>query len=171
MPHLIETARLRMRPFELCDTDEMHRLWTDPAVRKFLWDDIVITRDRAAQVVRESLALFAEKGFGFWVVSQKEDDAAIGFCGLREYGKPLEAELLYGFYSAYWGQGFATEAAAAILHRGFEMNRLQRIWAGADPPNKASVRVMERIGMRYNDSRMVGGLEAIYYVIERLHRL
>lgn len=163
----IETARLRMRPFTKDDVDTLHRLWADPGVRKYLWDDAVITREQAEEVVTGSLESFATGGFGMWLVMPKEQQEIIGFCGLRHFGDPPEVEILYGLYPEYWGQGLATEAANAMVRCGFEEHKLDRIWAGADPPNAASFRVMERSGMKFAKTIKLGELDAIYYEIKR----
>ncbi len=63
-PHEIETARLRLLPLAKADVDEVHALWSSPEVRKYLWDDEVITRQRTASLVEESLRLFATHGYG-----------------------------------------------------------------------------------------------------------
>lgn len=60
----IETARLRLRPFTREDVDELHRLFVEPGVRKFLWDDEVIPKERTESVIETSIASFEAKGFG-----------------------------------------------------------------------------------------------------------
>ena len=67
----------------------------------------------------------------------------------------------------YWGQGLATEAAQAWLRYGFEELGLAAIYAGADPPNEASLRVIERLGMKLPRRATVNGLEVIYYSLTR----
>ncbi|HET6892237.1 MAG TPA: GNAT family N-acetyltransferase [Pyrinomonadaceae bacterium] len=162
----LETARLRLRPFLATDTDELHRLWIDPYVRRYLWDDLEITRDRAETEITHSTESFNNRGFGFWAVFFKEDDTnLIGFCGLRVFGTPEEVEILYGIHPSHWGKGLATEASAAVIHFGFQVCRLPKIYAGADAPNTASFRVMEKLGMTYDGLRIVNGLEAVYYCL------
>jgi len=163
----IETTRLRLRPYRQDDVDVLHRLWTDPDVRRYLWDGIVISREQAAAVVDSSIACFETHGFGQWVVFLRGKDSLIGFCGFRYVGDPPEVELLYGIAPAYWGQGLATEAARAMIRYGFEEYRFDRIFAGADPPNAASFRVMEKAGMTFVNRTRVHGLDAIYYAISR----
>jgi ribosomal-protein-alanine N-acetyltransferase len=97
----------------------------------------------------------------------RKDGPLAGFCGLRLFGDPPTVEVLYGLLPAYWGQGLATEAAMAMLRFGFEELGLERIYAGADPPNTASFCVMERLGMTFSKRIVAGGLEAIYYEISR----
>jgi ribosomal-protein-alanine N-acetyltransferase len=167
----IETERLQLRPCSQDEVDDLHRLWTDPHVRKFLWDDQIIARETVVEVIESSRESFAADGFGLWVVSRKEDPRLIGFCGLRYFAGPQDGkrpvELLYAIAPEYCGMGLATEAAVAVVRRGFEKNGLARIYAGADPPNSASFRVMEKVGMRYERHATINGLEAIYYVINR----
>ena len=63
-PHEIETARLRLRQLAKGHVDELHALWSSPEVRRYLWDDELIARQRIASLVWESLRLFAAHGYG-----------------------------------------------------------------------------------------------------------
>lgn len=91
----------------------------------------------------------------------------IGFCGLRYIGETRDVELLYGIHPRLWGRGFATEAARAILQWAFRETTLPRVFAGADLPNAASFRVMEKLGMRFSETRMTAAGETPYRVIDR----
>jgi RimJ/RimL family protein N-acetyltransferase len=165
----IHTPRVRLRSYVLADVDDLYRLWTDPEVRRYLWDDVVISRERAASVVRASIACFEIHGFGQWVVLPRSGGRLIGFCGFRLLGDPPDEqiELVYGVAPAYWGQGLATEAARAALRFGFEECGFDRVYAGADLPNAASFRVMEKLGMIFSRRTHMNGIEAIYYVLSR----
>jgi RimJ/RimL family protein N-acetyltransferase len=168
---LIETARLMMRPFAIDDVDDLSRLWVDPGVRKFLWDDQVIPRETAIAVVESSIESFVNHGFGFWAICFKNDPELIGFGGLRHFtedgGVTSEVEILYGVAPECWGKGVATEAAGAVLNYGFEECELAHIYAGADPPNVASFRVIEKLGMNFSRKMVANGLDVIYYAICR----
>ena len=168
---LLATARLLMRPFATDDVDALHRLWIDPGVREFLWDDRIIPRETAIAVVESSVDSFVSHGFGFWSICFKNDTKLIGFAGLRHFtedgGATREVEILYGVAPAHWGKGIATEAARAVLRYGFEDLELVNIYAGADPPNAASFRVIEKLGMKFARKTLVHGLEAVYYVMNR----
>ncbi len=142
-----------------------HRLWTDPAVRCFLWDGRIISHDEAVAVVDSSLNSFRQHGVGMWLLRLAGGGTPIGFCGLRRFGEPPEdVELLYGLLPSFWGGGLATEASRAVLGYAFRSG-LQRVYAGADPPNTASIRVMQRLGMRYDCNRFIDGRDAAYYSI------
>jgi ribosomal-protein-alanine N-acetyltransferase len=153
------------------DTDDLHRLLTDPVIRKYLWDDQIIPRETVVEVIEGSRFTFEEHGFGMWAVSSKDDPGLIGFCGLRYFedgqsGKP-EVEILYGILPEHCGKGLATEAAKAVLKYGFEEKKLAQIYAGADPPNTASFRVMEKINMQYSRRVAINDVDTIYYVVQR----
>jgi ribosomal-protein-alanine N-acetyltransferase len=165
---ILETARLWLRPFAPVDVDALHRLWIDPEVRRYLWDDIVIARERAAGEVEDSIASFDDNGFGMWVVMLSGATEVAGFAGFRLFGKPKTSkELMYGMAPQYWGRGYATELARELLRFGFEQLGEERIWARTDPPNTASKRVMEKVGMTYVGRERDGDLEIVTYVMER----
>jgi len=107
-----------MRPFAMDDVDDLHRLWVDPGVRKFLWDDQVIPRETAIGIVESSIESFVNHGFGFWAICFKNDSELIGFGALRHFtedgGVTSEVEILYGVAPGHWGKGMATEAAGAV---------------------------------------------------------
>jgi ribosomal-protein-alanine N-acetyltransferase len=166
---LITTARLAMRPFSMDDVDELHRLWIDPDVRKFLWDDQVIPLETAVAVVESGVESFLRNGFGFWAICLKNRAGLIGFSGLRHFtedgAESGEVEILYGVAPEQWGKGIATEAAKAVLRYGFVDLKLNRIYAGADPPNAASFRVIEKLGMNFARRTVINGVEAVYYAM------
>jgi ribosomal-protein-alanine N-acetyltransferase len=159
----LETARLCLRPFVLADVDDLHRLFTQPGVRKYLWDDEVIPRRRALEIVEKSVASFRAHGFGLWAVTPRHTDGIIGFCGFWHFHDPPQLELLYGIAPERWNTGLATEAATAMIGYGFETLGFARIEASTDAANGASVRVMERAGMRFWKREITNGLDTIYY--------
>lgn len=163
----IETERLRLRPFTTEDAGALHRLWTEPGVRKYLWDDEVIQRERVDAVLAENDRLFAEKGYGLWAVLPRSGGELAGFCGYWHFREPPELELLYGIAPALWGQGLAPEAALAMIRFGFERLGFERIAASTDAPHAASVRVMEKAGLRFESRFTHAGLDTLRYVLDR----
>jgi ribosomal-protein-alanine N-acetyltransferase len=163
----IDTARLRLRPLEAADVDDLHHVFVDAGVRKYLWDDEVIPRERTASIVETSIASFDAHGFGLWAVRRKDDGTLVGFCGFWHFHEPPQLELLYGLAPSAWHQGLATEAAAAMIRYGFDTLSFTRVDASTDGPNVASVRVMERAGMTFWKREMTNGLDTIYYSISR----
>ena len=162
--HELETERLRLVPFADIHLEALHALWTDPDVRRYLWDGRVISRDQAREIIRTSASNFGECGFGFWAMFPREFQAeAIGFCGFRRFVDTGEPELLYGVLPRYWGKGLVTEAAHAVVQYGFDVCGFKRIIAATDTPNQSSVRVMQRLGMVFEQRREFQGLDTVFF--------
>lgn len=158
----LETERLTLKPMSPEDCRALHALWTDPRVRRYLWDDIVIGEEVVTEVIDGSVELFRTHRFGFWTLRPRSHPKIVGFAGLRRFGDDGEIELLYGLHPDSWGQGLATEAARRVLDYAFGELRLEAIHAGADPPNVASLRVMDRLGFGPPHPRTLEGLELVY---------
>jgi RimJ/RimL family protein N-acetyltransferase len=163
----LQTARLKMRPITTDDIDELHALWTNADVRRYLWDDVVIDTDRAQTEINYSIASFYIYRFGLWAITLKGSSPIIGFCGLRRFGDPPQTELIYGLHPDHWHQGLATEAAQEVLRYGFEELEMEKIYAGRDLPNMASQAVIQRLGMSDAHPMQVRGREAEYCSISR----
>lgn len=119
-------------------------------------------------MVVRSVESFGEHGFGLWAISPRAWDELIGFCGFWTSGEDGRAgELLYGIATPYWGEGLATEAARAMIRYGFEEAGLERIVAGADTENAASLRVMEKAGMHHDGRDRRNGRDLTYYALSR----
>ena len=162
----IQTDRLLLRPLGRDDVDALHRLMTEPGVRKYLLDDEVIPRERTASFVETSIASFDAMGYGLWAVTPKGADTVIGFVGFWLFHEPPRLELLYGLGEDHWHRGLATEAATAMIHYGFDTLSFDRVEASTDAPNAASVAVMERAGMRFWKRELSNDLDTIYYAIQ-----
>jgi ribosomal-protein-alanine N-acetyltransferase len=162
------TARLDLRPFARADVDALHAQWTHPDVRRYLWDGRVIARAEVADVVEESIASFARRGFGFWAIEARPARLLVGFAGLRSIAGSTDLELYYGLDRGHWGGGFATEAARGVLRYAFDELGLDRVLLRADAPNVASVEVMQRLGARWVRTDATGPFGAtIVYVVTR----
>jgi [ribosomal protein S5]-alanine N-acetyltransferase len=166
-PPQLATPRLALRPCDDADLDALHALWTDPKVRRFLWDDRVIERAVAAEAIAASRSSFAAEGIGQWIVEPRGGSELLGFAGLRAIDGGGEIELLYALHPAHWGRGYAVEASRAVLVHGFETVGLERIAGRTDTPNAASARVLERLGMRFEGERPVAGRPTLHYAIAR----
>jgi RimJ/RimL family protein N-acetyltransferase len=167
-PGELRTSRLVLRAFGPADEAALLALWNDPDVGRFLWDGRAVPAERIRGQIADSCRAFAEGGLGLYTVRlAPAPDAVIGAAGLARIGGPREPELLYALLPAFWGRGLATEAAGEILRVAFEVVGLERVRAGADPPNLASFRVMARLGMTYEGSARIGDLPVRYYVRAR----
>jgi len=164
---IITTARLSLQPLRLDDLDSIHALWTNPGVRRFLFDDQIISREQAADEINDSIARFEAHGCGLWGARLRQQPELIGFCGYRFFHEPPQLQLLYGFHPVNWSKGFATEAARAMIRFGFEQAGLDFVIASADAPNSASLAVMERAGMRFDRRETIDRLDTVYYKLDR----
>jgi [ribosomal protein S5]-alanine N-acetyltransferase len=160
------TTRLALRPLTNADLDAIHALWTDADMRRYLCDDRIVSLDESRAWLDASTIGFAERRFGLWGVHARTDGARIGFCGCREWptGEP---ELMYGLLKSWWGRGLATEAATAVLDHVFETLGHPVVMAATDPPNLASVHVMERLGMTFDWRGEMHGLDTLVYRLSR----
>ncbi len=163
----IETARLHLRPLELSEAEALHGLWTDPGIRRYLFDNEIIPLPQVEREIRESLDLHVAKGYGLWGVRRLGRRKLEGFCGFRFFHAPPELQLLFGLDPAAWNKGLTTEMAQAMLRYGFETCEMESIVASADAPNAASLRVMEKAGMLFDRRCFVHGRDTVYYSLER----
>jgi len=166
-PPVLRTARLWLRPIDPADRAALHALWTEPRVRRFLWDDRVIALETVDDVIARSGASFTAEGFGHFALREVGGSDLVGSCGLHRAEPGAEPELLYSLAGAVWGRGFATESARAVIAFAFEELDLARVLARADPPNRASIAVMERLGMRHLGESEERGLRLVRYVLDR----
>lgn len=143
---VLHTPRLTLTPLEPSMLPELHDLFTNPTVRRYLLDNRVVDVSWVADVVASSRQQFTESGYGLWAVQRAGYQPLIGVCGYAVLGR---LQLLYALLPTYQGQGIATEAARAVVDYGFGQAGLTEIVAAADAPNLPSFGVMERLGMTY----------------------
>lgn len=160
---MLQTERLMLRPFRVADLVRLHALWIDPDVRRYLWDDEVISVDRAEQAIQASLDATQALGMGLYCVFPRDSDDLAGFAGFRQFEGDGGPELLFGFLSHVWGRGFATEACRSLLRCGFVEHGFARVVAATDTPNQSSVKVLRRLGMVFRERRLYHGLDTVFY--------
>lgn len=142
----LQTARLYLREFTLADAELLFQMHQDPAITRYTGDPLPWDSVAAAKhVLKEAILPQYEKGIGRWAVHLKQTDEFIGWCGLKDVGH--EIDLGYRYIQTYWGNGYATEAAKAVLEYGKAL-RLPNIVGRASVDNKASLRVLEKIGLQ-----------------------
>ena len=160
------TERLRLRAVSASDRDALHDLWTEPDVRRYLWDDVIIDPGQVDEVIAASEGSFAAAGFGQFALELRgSEEGLIGFCGLRTFEGGDQVELLYGIAPRWWRKGIVHEAAVAVLRHAFEELNLRRVIAATDTPNQRSVQVMQRLGMSFDERREFHGLDTVFYSI------
>lgn len=165
-PIELETERLVLNPLGTAETDDLHRLWSHPEVARYLWDGIELPRAQTAEVVAESQLAFAEGRYGLWAARRRRDPRLVGVAGFWPFHL-AEPELIYALDVDFWGRGYAVEMARAALFDGLERYDLDTAFASTDPPNRASVRVMERLGMSFWKQVDREAQPTVYYRLER----
>lgn len=167
-PHLIgpTTSRLHHRALAPVDAEAFFALNSHPDVMRHTGEPPLESVEQARQAIID-YPDFHTRGFGRWGCFLRDTDELIGFCGLK-YLDDLDAvDIGYRFLPEHWGKGYATEAATASLAFGFGTIGLDRIIALVLPENAASIRVIEKIGMRFVGDEMCEGLSARRYQVCR----
>ncbi|HEY4169586.1 MAG TPA: GNAT family N-acetyltransferase [Reyranella sp.] len=147
----IETERLVLRPFNRGDVDAVYSYRSRPDVSEYLFD-YPMSHEECAEAVRTRAGQIAFGGEGdkiLLAVERKQDWRLIGEVSLiwRSVANQ-QAEIGYILHPDAHRQGFATEAALALLGFGFDQVGLHRVYARCDARNAASAKVMLRLGMR-----------------------
>lgn len=167
-PKLV-TRRTILRPLGVEDLAATHSLWTDPGVRKYLWDDVVIEHETAADVIAASERHFQTYGYGLWAVLERTNvpvPVLMGVCGFRP-SHSGEPELLFGFWPRYWKQGLANESACALITYVFDVLQSPSIVAATDVPNNSSIRALQRLGMTMERRGLLNGLDTFFFRLSR----
>ena len=146
----LTTQRLVLREFDERDNAAMLAYQSDARYLEYYpWTE------RQPEDVRQLLQFFldgqrAQPRHRFQLaVTLKPDLQLIGNCGIRmESPAARQGDLGYELSPAYWGHGYATEAARAVIQFGFDVLRLHRIWSWCIADNQRSVRVLEKLGFR-----------------------
>lgn len=165
----IETTRLTLRRAAEADlASYCQRIYGDPEVMRTLPGGkalaMVEARSRASANLIDH---WEQHGFGPWLLVAKQNERLLGHCGLRYWPETQDVEILYAIERPAWGRGYATEAAEASLAAGFGQLGLERIIAGVLPTNRASIRVLQKLGMQKWEERAFAGLHAVMYEMWR----
>jgi RimJ/RimL family protein N-acetyltransferase len=143
----LETPRLRLRPFDEADAEELFALQSNATVLRY-WDAPPWTEAARAERFISASRELSESGTGTRLaVDRVGEGAFIGWCSLTGWNPDhRSASLGYCFAKESWGHGYATEAALALLGWAFDALDLNRVQAEADTRNAASARVLEKLG-------------------------
>lgn len=161
----IETERLLLRMVQHEDLDDLAALFADPDVMRFVGDGQTAGREVAERALASIFRHWETHGFGRWTVVDKQTHKFIGFGGLRSlFGTP---ELVYHLAKQNWRRGLATEVGRAALRFGFEERDYESIVAIIKPRNAASIRVMGKLGMRFEKTARYYDIDVVQYRITR----
>lgn len=144
------TARLTLRELESQDAAFIQQLLTEPDFLRYIGDRGVRDLDSARRYIEHGpRTSYAANGFGLWAVERRDTGAPIGICGLLKRDTLDDVDIGYALLGAHGGAGFALEAAEATLAWAREVLGVHRVVAIVMPDNARSIRLLERLGMRF----------------------
>lgn len=153
-PHpLPGSARLALRRFTAADRALLHRLHGDPRVMRYVGG--VLDRAASEAMLHERiLDYYAQHpGLGVWATLERASGACVGLHLLNHIRDEAHIQVGYLLFPEYWGRGYATEMALAVLRHGFETMRLPQIVGITDRANADSQRVLLKIGLQRRGER------------------
>lgn len=160
---VVETPRLIVRQLTPDDASFLFGLFNEPSFIANIGDRGIRSVDDARRfIVEVPMASYAKHGHGHYRVERK-DGTVVGTCGLIRRDYIGETDIGFAYLPAYWGQGYAYEAAAAVMEFGRSTLGLQRIVAVVSPHNTPSIRLLEKLGLRYSGpTQLAPGAETIH---------
>jgi len=147
---ILETERLSLRKITLDDAAFLLDLLNQPSFIQFIGDRGVRTLDDARKVIDERyLAAYERLGFGIYLTLLRGTSIPIGICGLVKRDGLDDVDIGYAFLPQYWSKGYASEAASAVLAYARSTLGMKRILGITTPDNEVSIRVLEKIGFKF----------------------
>lgn len=165
---MIKTKRTILRQFQKDDLDDVARLLGHPEVMRFSLSG-AYSRERSEAFIDTCLSQYKNKGVGlFAVVYPQNTHQVIGYCGFyfQVIDTVEENEIAYRLHPAYWNQGLATEVANAVKEHGLNKLGFNRMISIIEAENTASIKVAEKIGMRYEKTASFHGITTNIYSIK-----
>jgi RimJ/RimL family protein N-acetyltransferase len=147
---VLDTDRLALSRLELEDAAFILELVNDPDWVRYIGDRGIHTEDAARDYISSGpQAMYARFGFGLYRVELRSDGTPIGLCGLIKRDWLEDVDIGFALLPAFRGHGYAYEAATATLGHGRSTLGLERIVAIVAPDNEDSVRLLQRLGLRF----------------------
>lgn len=147
---ILETERLSLRHLSTDDAPFILELLNDPSFIQNIGDRNVRTiADAESYITKGPVTSYEKNGFGLDLVVLKETSEPIGICGLIKRDTLEDVDIGYAFLPKFWKKGYAVESARAVLEYGLTVQKLKRVVAITLEANKGSVRVLERIGLKF----------------------
>jgi RimJ/RimL family protein N-acetyltransferase len=150
---VIETPRLALRRWTYVDRDAFRAMVSHPDSMRYQHDSMPFAPDEADAALLLTIERY-KKGFGDWAIVRRDDGCILGECGLTVEKESAEIEIGYMLDPPHWGQGYALEAATAVMRYAFDRLKLDRLIALVRPENERSIRLLEKLGM-HRESRLL----------------
>ena len=164
---ILSTPRLRLRPRTIADLDACIAMDLDPEVHRFIYLDGPPDSERHRRHLQARIASGWPREGGIWVVEWQDAPGFLGWCGLFPLEESGLIEIGYRYVRTAWGRGIASEAGRAVLDHGFRDLGIDPIVAVTHPDNRASRRVLEKIGLKARGRAFHYGRSLAFYHLSR----
>jgi len=147
---VLDTERLLLRPITVDDAEFILILLNEPSFLRYIGDKQVRNIEDARQyILNGPIASYERHGLGLLLVELRDSHTRIGMCGLLKRDELPEPDIGFALMPDFWNKGFAFEAAAAVLQDARDRLKLQRILAITSLDNDASIKLLERLGFKF----------------------
>jgi RimJ/RimL family protein N-acetyltransferase len=164
---VIGTARLVLREFAPDDAGFVLRLLNEPSFLRYIGDRGVRSLDDARRYIAEGpMAGYARDGHGLMRVERKSDGTLVGMCGVLKRDTLPDPDLGFSFLPEYWSQGYALESAGAVMAQARGRLGLGRILAITTRDNEPSMRLLGKLGFRFERMIAMGSEELRLFAAE-----
>jgi ribosomal-protein-alanine N-acetyltransferase len=164
---VVTTERLVLRALEDTDAEALHRIMGETDVLRYFPNPAPPSLEKVREMIEAQRTHWNTHGHGWWAVTDRDAGTYLGWSGLQYLPETDETEVAFLLGQESWGRGLATEAGRAGLRFGFETHGLASIVAIVHPENRASRRVIEKLGMIFVDEKPYFGMDCCRYRIER----
>lgn len=162
---ILETERLWLREFTENDFDLVYNLNQEPAVMRYIGP--VKNKEEARKDLNKYLAYYKQHpGYGYWATFENQTDQFVGWFLLKILEETGENEIGYRLKKEFWGQGLATEGGQGLIDYGRSKLNITRFVAVADPENKGSRKVLEKLGLIHERDGRFYDFDCVYYARE-----
>ncbi|KPJ90145.1 MAG: GCN5 family acetyltransferase [Gemmatimonas sp. SG8_17] len=147
---VLETERLVLRRLTVEDAEFILGLLNEPSFVRFIGDRGVRTMaDAREYILKGAIGSYERHGFGMYLTELKEDRTPLGICGLLRRESLQDVDIGFALMPQFWARGYAYESASAVMAYGRSTLGLKRVVAVTTPDNHGSLRVLGKLGMRF----------------------
>ncbi|KAA9041697.1 GNAT family N-acetyltransferase [Ginsengibacter hankyongi] len=162
---IFETPRLFLRRFTEADAKLIYKLNSDPEIVKYVHEPVLENEEQAKKILTDFILPQYKLNLGRWAIHTKADYEFIGWCGLKYIKETGIIDLGYRLLKTAWGKGYATEAAQYTLIYGLRDLKIKVITGMAHVENIASIKVLEKIGMKFTRDEIIDGQPVKVYTL------
>ena len=170
MSYTLETQRLKLKPISQGDLENIWTLRSDAEVMQYIFDGHTWEKQETKDWLEQAIDYFNRHKLGFFSVFDKQSENFVGQAGIFYVGPHTSQPMMniaYLLHREHWGAGYATELAHYLIQYSFNHFNPHQIIAAYHPQSLASIRVLEKVGMRYGGLCIQRGEERPYHKIQK----